>query len=208
MEKSNQDIKDTILKTFINDVPFNGWNWDSLLEAAQKTNNPLDMTIAVFPDKLNSVATYFSNWADRQMLDSLKEVDSNNLKIRMRIKTAVMARFECLQPYKEAIRACLSYQCTPARKMNAGQYVWKTADCIWEWAGDTATDYNHYTKRTLLSGIIISTTLVWLNDNTEDLQKTSEFLDRRIENVMLFGKFKGKLMQWLPSERQTKKQGE
>lgn len=208
MNKNNLEIKDTILKIFIDDVPFTGWNWDGLLEATTKANYPTDTAIAVFPDKLNSVAAHFSDWADRNMLDHLIGIDNDDLKIRTRIKTASMARFKFLQPYKESVRASLSYQCTPSRKINASQYVWKTADCIWQWAGDTAKDYNHYTKRTLLSGIIASTTLVWLNDDSKNLQKTSAFLDRRIENVMLFGKFKGKLTQWLPFTYKTKKQGE
>ena len=37
-------------------------------------------------------------------------------------------------------------------------------DRMWRLAGDTATDFNHYSKRTLLSGVIASTTLCWLGD--------------------------------------------
>lgn len=203
MNENNIETKDAILKIFIDEVPFTRWSWEGLLEATEKANYPTDTAIAIFPNKLNSVAAHFSDWADRNMLDSLTNIDSNDLKIRTRIKTAVMARFEFLQTYKEAVRASLSYQCTPSRKINASRYVWKTSDCIWGWAGDTATDYNRYTKRTLLSSIIVSTTLIWLNDDSENLQKTNDFLDRRIENVMLFGKFKGKLMQWLPFTHKT-----
>ena len=30
--------------------------------------------------------------------------------------------------------------------------MWETADLIWRLCGDTATDYNFYTKRAILSG--------------------------------------------------------
>ena len=32
--------------------------------------------------------------------------------------------------------------------------AWESADALWRWAGDTATDENHYSKRVLLAGIL------------------------------------------------------
>ena len=32
--------------------------------------------------------------------------------------------------------------------------AWESADHLWRWAGDEATDWNHYSKRTILSGIL------------------------------------------------------
>ena len=64
---------------------------------------------------------------------------------------------------------------------------------MWRLAGDTATDFNHYSKRAILSGVYTSTTLVYLGDESDDLAETRGFLDRRIDDVMRFEKFKG---QW------------
>ncbi len=80
------------------------------------------------------------------------------------------------------------------RKPAATKMVWYSADKIWEWAGDTATDYNRYTKRGLLSGVITATMLVWVHDKSEGYQKTSDFLDRRIDNVLVVGKLAGKIL--------------
>jgi len=87
----------------------------------------------------------------------------------------------------------LSYWTMPPRGVRAGGVVWRTADRIWDWAGDTATDYNRYTKRALLCGVIGSTTLAWLGDGSGDMTATRAFLSRRIENVMQIGKFVGKI---------------
>ena len=54
-------------------------------------------------------------------------------------------------------------------------------------------DYNHYTKRTLLSGVYGSTISVFLDDESENFAETRAFLDRRIENVMQFEKVKAKV---------------
>ena len=64
----------------------------------------------------------------------------------------------------------------------------QTVDKIWHLAGDNSHDYNWYTKRTLLAGVYSSTLLVWLNDNSENLETTRDFLARRIENVLTIGK--------------------
>ena len=64
---------------------------------------------------------------------------------------------------------------------------------MWRLAGDTATDYNHYTKRAMLAGIYAATIAVFLNDESEGQVETRAFLARRIENIMQFEKAKAKL---------------
>ena len=67
---------------------------------------------------------------------------------------------------------------------------WRSADLMWRIAGDTATDYNHYTKRLILSGVYGSTLLAWLDDQSEGWSETGAFLDRRLADVMRFEKWK------------------
>jgi ubiquinone biosynthesis protein COQ9 len=61
---------------------------------------------------------------------------------------------------------------------------------MWRLAGDTATDFNHYSKRAIRVGVYGSTTLVCLDDDSDDLAATRAFLNRRIDDVMVFEKFK------------------
>ncbi len=61
---------------------------------------------------------------------------------------------------------------------------------MWRLAGDTATDYNHYSKRAILGAIYGSTMAVFLNDESEDFADTRAFLARRIDRVMRFESWK------------------
>ena len=61
---------------------------------------------------------------------------------------------------------------------------------MWRLAGDTATDFNHYTKRATLGAVYGSTLLVWLDDGSDGWSETAAFLDRRIDDVMRFEKWK------------------
>jgi ubiquinone biosynthesis protein COQ9 len=194
MNTRNQDIQDKIIEAALEDVAFDGWKWSVIEAAAVKAGYGEDMAMAVFPEKLSNVLAHFSDLADRQMLDALKDITPDDLRIRDRIKQGVMARLMALNPYKESVRAASVYWLVPTRKIQAAKQVWKTADVIWTWAGDEAEDYNHYTKRLLLSGVITATTVAWLNDTSEDHQDTEAFLDRRINNVLKIGGAAGKFM--------------
>lgn len=71
-------------------------------------------------------------------------------------------------------------------------------DRIWEWVGDTATDYNRQTKRALLCSILLGSSMVWLEDTSENHTVTSQFVDRRIENVMEIGRAIGTIRNVVP----------
>jgi len=112
-----------------------------------------------------------------------------------------MERFYIMQDYRQAEQAALAFWAVPLHSPKAGRVLWRTADRIWNRAGDTATDYNHYTKRGLLSGVIGSVALVWLNDDSDGLKTTEDFLGRRIENIMQLGRFLGRIKKTVPSFR-------
>lgn len=195
MTKKNRDIQDAILLAALEDVPFDGWNWSTIENAAVKAGYSADMAHAVFPTELPDVLRHFSDWADRQMLAALENTDKTDMRVRDKVRRGVAERIRVLQPYKESVKAGMSYWMRPFRKIEAGKMVWQTADRIWEWAGDEATDYNRYTKRALLSGVITSTMLAWMNDNSDNYQETLDFLDRRIDNVLGLGRIIGQFKQ-------------
>lgn len=178
------EIRDHILEALLPAVPFDGWRWDAVCAAASAAGYEEGMARAVFPDGMNDVLSVFSDRADRAMLEFLDVLNPEEMRVRDRVREALVARYTYLQPHKEAVRQSVLFWAAPWRKPQAMKIVWRTADRIWDWAGDTASDYNRYTKRGLLSGIIVSTTLVWLGDDEEAMDETKAFLDRRIENVM------------------------
>lgn len=182
------EIRDEILLAALPNVAFDGWNWEMVCAAAGEAGHSENTVRAVFSGKMVDVLDHFADWADREMMVALIGVDPNELRVRERVRTALLARFEVLNSYKDAVNQSLHFWLWPTRKPRAVKITWRLADRIWDWAGDDAQDYNRYTKRGLLSGVIASTTVAWLNDSSEDMENTKAFLDRRIENVMQLGK--------------------
>jgi len=188
---SHLDICDKILLLALDDAAFDGWSWEVVQGAAEKAGYEKHMATAVFPGKLKDVLIHLSDWADRQMLERLKDIDPESMRVRDRVRLAVQTRLSVLKDHKEAVKNSTGYWLRPFRKYEAARIVWRTADTIWNWAGDTSEDYNRYTKRGLLSGVLTSTMLYWMNDTSSDMGKTLRFLDNRIENVMQLGKIIG-----------------
>ncbi len=194
MNTATNNIKDKILNNALADIPFDGLKWEVIVGAAEKAGYDADVALSVFPKKLTSFLAYFSEWADMQMLDALKSINKDDMKIRDLVAEGVWQRLQLLTPYKDVMRQSLAHWINPLNKPVAVKMVWATSDVIWKWAGDNATDYNKYTKRGLLSGVISATTLAWLNDSSEDHAKTRAFLDRRIDNVLVIGRAAGKIL--------------
>ena len=116
------------------------------------------------------------------------------LKIRERITTLVETRIALLAPNRESLRRALALLALPTNAPHAAKLGWRAADLMWKLAGDTATDYNHYTKRAILAGIYSATLAVFVNDDSEGKADTHAFLERRIDGVMKFEKVKAQFL--------------
>ena len=130
------------------------------------------------------------------------------MRIRQRITHCVRRRIELVADHREAVRRAAALFSLPHHAPDGARAIWETADLIWTRCGDTATDYNWYTKRAILSSVHSATVLFWLGDQDPRAQATWDFLDRRIENVMQFEKVKSKVQKnplarmalWGPSQ--------
>ena len=112
------------------------------------------------------------------------------MKIRERITAQIEARLAAAGPTRESLRRALAILALPTNLAAAARLGWRTADLIWRRAGDTATDYNHYTKRASLLAIYAATVTVFLDDESESQAETRAFLQRRIDGLMRFEKAK------------------
>ncbi|MEP0192022.1 MAG: COQ9 family protein [Erythrobacter sp.] len=177
---------------------FDGWTEAALTAAAEMAGADPDIARLAFPEKpLNGRAMdMIEAWVtsvDNAMEAQWPIEKLGSLKIRERIRTLVAFRLEAVVDIDEAVRRALSVMAMPQHAPRSLQLGWASADRMWRLAGDTSTDYNHYTKRAILGGIYSATLAVFVNDDSEGKAKTYEFLDRRLEGIMRFEKFKAQM---------------
>lgn len=192
-EKTSPDLRRRIFEAALPDVAFDGWTDEVLARAAKKLKLDDDAVDEAFPKGPVSLAEYFAEWADDRMGEKLQPKKLTDMRIRDRVAFCVRTRLEILTPHRQALSSALAFLAMPPRNLVLPKMVWRTADTIWRACGDTSTDYNHYTKRLLLSGVQSSTALFWLNDKSDGFEKTWAFLSRRIDDVMKIGGAIGKL---------------
>jgi ubiquinone biosynthesis protein COQ9 len=191
--ESDSDIRDTIIEKALPHVAFDGWTVTALSAGARDAGLDAARAELAFPGGPIEAIRHFSAWLDRRMLEALEKRDLKAMKIRQRIATAVMTRLALAQPHREAVRRSLGVLALPHNAPVALGLLYRTVDAMWHAAGDTATDFNFYTKRGLLAGVVSATTLYWLNDDSEGQADTRQFLDRRIAEVMEVPKILGRL---------------
>lgn len=179
-----------ILDAALNLAPAQGWNWPMTRAAGKACGLSVAETELLVPHGPADLAALLSRRHDAAALARLAGVDPKALKIRERIRGGVEARLDAAAADEGAVRRWAGYLALPTRIPLAVKLLWESADGLWRWAGDTATDENHYSKRAILSGILISGLALRLASGKD---AAMAFVDSRIENVMAYEKWKAGL---------------
>ncbi len=173
---------------------FDGWNDTALTAAAEMTGADVDVARLAYPGGAMDMISAWVENVDAAMIEAFPPDRIATMKIRERIRALVAFRLDAIEGLDEALSRARAIMAMPQNARQSLKMGWHSADLMWRLAGDTATDYNHYTKRTILAGIYAATLAVFADDDTPNKEKTHAFLGRRIDGVMKFEKAKAKLL--------------
>lgn len=168
-------------------APLTGWNRLLVERACGEIGLSAADGELLVPNGARDLAALYSRACDATAAEALSAFDPATLKIRERIAAGVHARLEAAAVEAEAARRWSGFLAMPQNAALGLRLAWESADAIWRWAGDTATDENHYSKRAILAGILISALSVRLSQGRDEAER---FVAARIENVMAFEKWK------------------
>lgn len=184
IEQTDSVSQDQLIESILLYVPREGWSITALKLGAADNNMRFEILDEIFPEGSRDALRYFSHWADRKMVDAVAVTDLSGLHISERISFATETRFAILEPYREAVRRAMSLLMLPSNVLLATKLLYNTVDQIWYETGDRSADFSFYTKRGILAGVIGSTTLFWMTDDSANRVETKDFLDRRLNDVM------------------------
>ncbi len=178
---------------------FVGWTRAAVDTAADSQGIDRDQARLAMPKTQAGMVDVYIQGVDRALEEHFTPERLAGMKIREKIRSLVWKRLEIMAPAREAVRRGVAILAMPQNLPLGLRIGWRTADLMWRIAGDTSTDFNHYTKRMMLGGVYASTLLAWLDDDSEGWSETAGFLDRRIDDVMQIEKWKA---QWRGSDQQ------
>lgn len=184
------EIRAHLAPLIATNAAFDGWTAVALATAADQAGVDADVARVAFPGgAVEMIDAWFAH-VDGVMTQAVPAEALATMKVREKIKALVEARLAAVADDRESLRRALAILALPQNIATGAQLGWRSVDLIWHWAGDTATDYNHYTKRGILMAVYAATMTVFINDESDDWAETRAFLARRIDGIMRFEKAK------------------
>jgi ubiquinone biosynthesis protein COQ9 len=173
---------------------FDGWSAQAARQAATRAGVDPAVAEYAFKDGAMAMIAAWIAHVDAAMARTFSEEMLAGLPVRERIRRLVLFRLEAIGGLEESLRRALAIMAMPQNAGRALKLGWHSADAMWRLAGDTATDYNHYTKRGILAGVYAATLAVFVDDASDDKAQTRAFLDRRIDGIIRFEKAKAQML--------------
>lgn len=196
-DREQEALRDALIDAVLPHVPFDGWTHTALRRGAGDIGRSVDEAHRAFPHGPAGMVEHFSAMSDRRMLDALDRMDLASMRVPERVAAGVRVRLEQAAPHREAVQRAIAFLSLPQNAALGARCLYRTVDAIWRAAGDTATDWNFYSKRGLLAGVFGATVLYWLGDRSEGFTDTWAFLGRRLADVARFGRTSDRLKERL-----------
>lgn len=198
-------LRSTWLEALLPQVAFDGWSDAAAARAASDAGLSEGEQALAAPNGVIDLIEAFFAAAEAEAACALASEDLSALRVPDKVKQGVLAWLVALEPNREAVRRAAARGFLPWSAGPAVQRTWSVADMVWTAAGDTATDYNRYSKRGLLAAIIPGIVMYWLDGPAPaDLDA---YISRRLKQASGFGKTAGKLVSPVLGALQTVRQG-
>ena len=184
------EVRAALAPIIARNAGFDGWSDTAVHAAADEAGVDRDVAKLAFKDNAIDMIDAWIDSVDLELAHRLPAEKLAAMKIRDRITALLATRLDIMAPDRESLRRAMAIMAMPQNLVRSAKIGWRSADRMWRLAGDTASDFNHYTKRMTLSAVYASTLSVFVNDDSDNFADARAFLDRRIDNVMQFEKVK------------------
>ena len=188
------EIRALLAPGIAGNAAFDGWSEDALHAAADAAGVDRAVARLAFPGGAMDMIGAWIDGIDAAMAQALPAERLSGLSVRERIRQLVQFRLDAVAGREEAVRRALAVFAMPQNAAAALRRGWHSADLMWRLAGDMTSDFNHYSKRTILGGVYAATLAVFVDDNSEGKAETAAFLDRRIAGIIRFEKAKARFV--------------
>lgn len=197
---NNRDDSLIIYKKFIEIAKSSGISEKTLEDAVVLCGFDKGFKNVIFENGVNDLIDMYAQDIKYLIEEKISTYpDFDNLKIRDKIRLCLYSFFDVQKQQKEFVTQLynfyfknINFDFNQASQniINSSKNSFDISDFIWRKTNDKSTDLNYYTKRLILLKIISHGFFIFINDESENLDKTKSFIDKEISKVMKFEKFK------------------
>ena len=167
-------------------VSIDGWSEDVLEKLVNKNINNSELAY-YYPNGYKDILKFSLDEINYSLEKIISKTNIINLPLNKRIKKILMTRLEILNKDKKFFNKTFNHLILPQNTKILTKSLYKSVDTMWYLAGDNSTDFNFYTKRLILSGIYVSTLLIFFNKNIEEAENN---IDRSLKRISKIPKLK------------------
>ena len=169
---------------------FNNFNISSILK---KNSISEEDFYYFFPDKTKSLCNFFLSNLQLKLEKKIKIKIKNEKSISKRVNFILFELISLLNENKDISLYFLNY--ISRKPTYLKKIIIKFSDRVWRLLKDKSVDFNYYTKRLILSQILINSILYWRGSN--DLNKTQIFIEKQIFLLGKFGYYKSNFKKFI-----------
>ncbi len=189
---NNQKEKNifTKLNSEFKNVTFNDFEISSILK---KKSISEDDFYYFFPNKTKSLCSFFLSNLQLRLEKKIKSKIKNEKSISKRVNLILFELINLLNEDKAVSLYFLNY--ISRKPIYLKKITIKFSDRVWRLLEDKSVDFNYYTKRMILSQILINSILYWRGSN--DLNETQVFIEKQIFLLGKFGYYKSNFKKFI-----------
>jgi ubiquinone biosynthesis protein COQ9 len=146
-----------------------------------------------FPNKTKSLCNFFLSDLQLRLEKKIKKKIKNEKSVSKRVNLILCELTNLLNENKAISLYFLNY--ISIKPIYLKKITFKFSDRVWRLLEDKSVDFNYYTKRMILSQILINSTLYWRG--SDDLNKTKVFIEKQIFLLGKFGYYKSNFKKFI-----------
>ena len=143
----------------------------------------------LFPNKTKSLCCFFFENIENHAKNNIKKKMRDEKSISKRVKYLLTEFFNLLNKEKNTSIFFLSFLLTKPFLLK--KISLNYSNKVWFLLEDKSVDFNFYTKRFILSQILINTLIYWRG--AENIEKTKDFIIGQIAALGKFGYYKSRI---------------
>ncbi|MEM7768112.1 MAG: COQ9 family protein [Pseudomonadota bacterium] len=185
MSTPSEALRAKWLEALLPIVPEKGWTQAAARDAAEIAGLSEGEQALAAPMGIRDLLRAFFDRAEAETRETLAAADLDPLKVHERVAFGVRTWLDALEPHRKAVSNASMRGFMPWGTADAAARTWSVADTVWTGIGDTADDYNRYSKRGLLAATIAPIILYWLREPGPD--DLDAFIMARLKGAMRLG---------------------
>lgn len=202
--------KSLLREKFIENLPFEGWSASTLERASRELGFPKGYSEVLYPAGFKEFSKEFADICNKEAIRKAKENGLDTMRVSQKAEELIYQKIKLYHAKlrtKEGFKKLISYSVFPTSAVTTVRNIFSFSSEAWYEMGDRSTDFSYYTRRASFSAIYTKAALYSLDDDSQNLDKTRNYIKKSIDGLMKFHKLKNNLTQLFRKTDKLKKKG-